>query len=86
MTHKLETETFSQKIEHSGGVILLPLTPLFSFVTFHLKQIPNATVFNFKYFSSGISYQAYFSYVSDWRFEVSFRQKINFKFMSGDQF
>ena len=36
MTHKLKTETFSQKIEHSGGVILLPLTPLFSFVTFHL--------------------------------------------------
>ena len=36
MTHKLKTETFSQKIEHFGGVILLPLTPLFSFVTFHL--------------------------------------------------
>ena len=29
MTHKLKRETFSQKIEHSGGVILLPLTPLF---------------------------------------------------------
>ena len=39
MTHKLKTETFSQKIEHSGGVILLPLTPLFSFVTFHLNSI-----------------------------------------------
>ena len=37
MTHKLKTETFSQKIEHSGGVILLSLTPLFSFVTFHLN-------------------------------------------------
>ena len=37
MTHQLKTETFSQKIEHSGGVIVLPLTPLFSFVTFHLK-------------------------------------------------
>ena len=30
MTHKLKSETFSQKIEHSSGVILLPLTPLFS--------------------------------------------------------
>ena len=39
MTHKLKTETFSQKIEHSGGVILLPLTPLFSFVTFHLNTV-----------------------------------------------
>ena len=29
-----------------------------------LEQISNATVFNFKYFSSDISYQAYFSYVS----------------------
>ena len=29
-----------------------------------LEQISNATVFNFKYFSSNISYQAYFSYVS----------------------
>ena len=38
MTHKLKTETFSQKIEHSGGVIVLPLTPLFSFVTFYLKS------------------------------------------------
>ena len=38
MTHKLKTETFSQKIELSGGVIVLPLTPLFSFVTFHLKR------------------------------------------------
>ena len=28
---------FAQKIEHAGGVIILPLTPLFSFVTFHLK-------------------------------------------------
>ena len=39
MTHKLKTEMFSQKTEHSGGVILLPLTPLFSFVTFHLNII-----------------------------------------------
>ena len=38
MTHKLKTQTFSQKIERSGGVILLPLTPLFSFVTFNLKE------------------------------------------------
>ena len=38
MTHKLKAETFSLKIEHSGGVILLPLTPLFGFVTFHLKR------------------------------------------------
>ena len=40
MTHKLKTETFSQKIEHSGGVLCLPLTPLFGFVTFHLKDEP----------------------------------------------
>ena len=33
MTHKLKTETFSQKIEHSSGVSFWPLTPLFSFVT-----------------------------------------------------
>ena len=38
MTQKLKTETFSQKIEHSGGVFFLPLIPLFSFVTFHLKD------------------------------------------------
>ena len=38
MTPKLKTETFSQKSERSGGVIVLPLTPLFSFVTFHLKE------------------------------------------------
>ena len=37
MTHKIKTETFSQKTEHSGGIILLPLTSLFSFVTFHLN-------------------------------------------------
>ena len=37
MTHKLKTETFSQKIEGSGDVIVLPLIPLFSFVTFHLN-------------------------------------------------
>ena len=37
MTHKLKTETFSRKIERSGRVIVLPLTPLFSFVTFHLN-------------------------------------------------
>ena len=28
---------FSQRIEHSGSVILLPQTPLFSFDTFHLN-------------------------------------------------
>ena len=38
MTHKLKTEAFSQTIERSDGVIVLPLTPLFSFVTFHLKD------------------------------------------------
>ena len=38
MIHKLKTETFSEKIEHSVSVILLPLTPLFSFITFHLKE------------------------------------------------
>ena len=37
MTHKLKTEMFSQKIEYSGGVFFCPLTPLFSFVSFHLK-------------------------------------------------
>ena len=37
MTHKLKTEMFSQKIEYSGGVCFWPLTPLFSFVSFHLK-------------------------------------------------
>ena len=44
MTHKLKTEMFSQKIEHSGGVIVLTQTPLFSFVTFHLKM--NVHVFD----------------------------------------
>ena len=39
MTHKLKTEMFSQKIEYSGGVFFRPLTPLFSFVSFHLKRI-----------------------------------------------
>ena len=38
MTHKLKTEMFSQKIEYSGGVFFWPLTPLFSFVSFHLKR------------------------------------------------
>ena len=38
MTHKLKTEMFSQKIEYSGGVFFWPLTPLFSFVSFHLKH------------------------------------------------
>ena len=38
MTHKLKTEMFSQKIEYSGGVFFSPLTPLFSFVSFHLKN------------------------------------------------
>ena len=33
----------------------------------------NATVFNFKYINSDISYQAYFSYVSVWGYQVSFR-------------
>ena len=37
MTHKLKTETFSQKIERSDGVIVLRLTPLVSFVTCYLK-------------------------------------------------
>ena len=47
MTHKLKTETFSQQIEHSGGVFFFfffffffPLTPLFIFVAFHLKSFP----------------------------------------------
>ena len=40
-----------------------------------LEQISNATLFNFKYFSSGINYQAYSSYVSAWGYEVSFRRK-----------
>ena len=39
MTHKLQTETFSQKIEYSGGVFFWPLTPLFNFVTFHSKAM-----------------------------------------------
>ena len=43
MTHKLKTETFSQKIEHSGGVNFLPLTPIFSFVSFHLKVVKYLT-------------------------------------------
>ena len=38
MTHKLKTETFSRKIELSDGVIVLLLTPLFSFVTVHLNS------------------------------------------------
>ena len=38
MTHKLETEMFSQKIEYSGDVFFWPLTPLFSFVSFHLNK------------------------------------------------
>ena len=45
MTHKLKTETFSQQIEHSGGVILLPLTLLFSFVTIHLKLCKHLLTF-----------------------------------------
>ena len=40
-----------------------------------LEQISNATVFNFKYFNSDISYQAYFSYVSVWRYEAYFIRK-----------
>ena len=38
MTHKLKTEMVSQKIEYSGGVFFWPLTPLFSFVSFHLNE------------------------------------------------
>ena len=45
MTHKLKIETFSQQIEHSGGVILLPLTLLFSFVTVHLKLCKHLLTF-----------------------------------------
>ena len=37
------------------------------------EQISNAVVFNFKYISSDINYQAYFSYLSGWGYEVSFR-------------
>ena len=48
MTHKLKTETFSHNIEHSGSVIVLPLTPLFSFVTFHLNR--ERLLYNFKSF------------------------------------
>ena len=46
MTHKLKTETLSQKIEYSGGVVFWPLTPLFSFVTFHLKGVIYVTMCN----------------------------------------
>ena len=45
----------------------------FAFYIHVLEQIFNAAVFNFKYFSSDISYQAYFSYVSVWGYDVSFR-------------
>ena len=31
-------KTFSQKIEHTDGVMFLPLTLLFSYVTFHLNS------------------------------------------------
>ena len=44
MTHKLKTEMFSQKIEYSGGVFFWPLTPLFSFVSFHLKQMTSSHI------------------------------------------
>ena len=37
---------------------------------FILEQISNATVFNFKYFSSDISYQAYFLCVSVGGYEI----------------
>ena len=43
------------------------------FPTNILEQISKATVFNFKYFSSDISYQAYIWYVSVCGYEVSFR-------------
>ena len=39
MTYKLKTEMFSQKIEYSGGVFFWTLTPLFSFVSFHLNFV-----------------------------------------------
>ena len=46
---------------------------MYSFILSLLKQIPNATIFNCKYFSSDVSYQAYFLFVSVWGNEVSFR-------------
>ena len=59
MTHILKTETFSQQIEHSGGVIVLPLTPLFSFVTFHLKRFN--TLYDFEKNISILKTTVYFS-------------------------
>ena len=41
-----------------------------------LKQISNATDFNFKHFSSDISYQAYFSYVSVCGYEAFVKNEI----------
>ena len=38
MTPKPKTELFSQMIENFGSVIFVSLTPVFSFVTFHLKE------------------------------------------------
>ena len=38
MTHKLEAETFSQKIEHSSGVIVLPLTLHLALLPFTLNM------------------------------------------------
>ena len=46
------------------GLILLPE---------HIfEQISNATVFNFWYFNSDISFQEFFSNMSVWGYEVSF--------------
>ena len=53
MTHKLNTEMFSQKIEYSGGVFFWPLTPLFSFVTFHLKHLKSVVEPYIEILSSG---------------------------------
>ena len=47
----------------------------FSHNMYILEQISNATDCNFKYFSSDISYQAYFSYVSAWGHEKAFVRK-----------
>ena len=60
MTHNLKTGTFSQKTGHSGGVILLPLIPLFSFVTFHLKKYNTPEVkFYLSKITSLIKYSTY---------------------------
>ena len=38
----------------------------------YLNKFPTLQFFNFKYFSSDITYQAIFSYVNAWDSEVSF--------------